>query len=134
MPYDSYSVNVDSAIKLLRNIKKFNRLSHVFLFKTGIAAAGSFPLPLNTNISASSRNGDHLNVNFTTGPGNLAPIPVPVLIFDSNGQIIVKYRLIWEMLGTYNVDGKIKGKPVSYTADGIMEYVSGGSILPTQKP
>ena len=38
------------------------------------------------------------------------------------------------MLGTYKVDGKIRGKPVSYTADGIMEYVSWGSILPTQKP
>jgi hypothetical protein len=54
-------------------------------------------------------------------------------MLDSNGQIMVKCRLIWEMLGTYNVSGKIKGKPVSYTADGIMEYVSGGSILPTQK-
>ena len=37
MPYDSYSIHVDSEIKLLRNIKKFNRLPHVFLFKTGIA-------------------------------------------------------------------------------------------------
>ena len=39
MPYDSYSIHVDSEIKLLRNIKKFNRLPHVFLFKTGIAVA-----------------------------------------------------------------------------------------------
>ena len=31
------------------------------------------------------------------------------------------------------VDGKIKGKPVSYTADGFMEYLSGGSILPKQQ-
>jgi hypothetical protein len=37
VPYDSYSIHVDSEIKLLRNIKKFNRLPHVFLFKTGIA-------------------------------------------------------------------------------------------------
>jgi hypothetical protein len=38
VPYDSYSIHVDSEIKLLRNIKKFNHLPHVFLFKTGIAA------------------------------------------------------------------------------------------------
>jgi hypothetical protein len=37
VPYDSYSIHVDNEIKLLRNIKKFNRLPHVFLFKTGIA-------------------------------------------------------------------------------------------------
>ena len=37
MPNDSYSVNVDSAIKLLRNIKIFNHRLHVILFKTGIA-------------------------------------------------------------------------------------------------
>ena len=40
MPYDSYSIHVDSEIKLLRNIKKFNRLPHVFLFKMGIATWG----------------------------------------------------------------------------------------------
>jgi hypothetical protein len=37
VPYDSYSIHVDNELKLLRNIKKFNRLPHVFLFKTGIA-------------------------------------------------------------------------------------------------
>jgi hypothetical protein len=94
--------------------------------------SGSFPLPLNTDISASSKTGDHLSIKFTTELGNTAPIPVPVPTIDSNGNIIVKYRLIWEMLGAYKVDGKIKGKPVSYTADGFMEYISGGSILPTQ--
>jgi hypothetical protein len=38
VPYDPYFIHVDSVIKLLRNIKKFNCLSHMFLFKTGIAA------------------------------------------------------------------------------------------------
>jgi len=52
-------------------------------------------------------------------------------MIDANGNIMVKYRLIWEMVGTYQVDGKIKGKPISYTADGFMEYVSGESISPT---
>jgi len=37
MPPDSYSVNVYSELKLLRNIIIFNHLSQVFLFKTGIA-------------------------------------------------------------------------------------------------
>jgi hypothetical protein len=37
MPLDSYFVNVDSEIKLLRNIRIFNHLSQVFLSKTGIA-------------------------------------------------------------------------------------------------
>jgi len=37
MPSDSYSVNVYSELKLLRNIIIFNHLSQVFLFKTGIA-------------------------------------------------------------------------------------------------
>ena len=37
MSQDSYSVNVDSEIKLLRNIRIFNHRLHVFLFKTGIA-------------------------------------------------------------------------------------------------
>jgi hypothetical protein len=108
----------------------FPDIGDIPLYPGAVLPAGSFPLPLNTNIYASSRNGDYLNINFATEIGNSAPIPVPVLMLDSSGQIIVKYRLIWEMLGTYNVNGKIRGKPVSYTADGIMEYVSGGPVLP----
>ena len=42
----------------------------------------------------------------------------------------MKYRLIWEMTGTYQVNGKINGKPISFTTDGFMEYVSGKAILP----
>jgi hypothetical protein len=103
------------------------------LYPGAALPSGSFPLPLNTNISASSKAGDHLSIKFTTELGNTAPIPVPVPVIDSNGNLIIKYRLIWEMLGAYKVDGKIKGKPVSYTADGFMEYLSGSSILPTQQ-
>jgi len=95
--------------------------------------SGSFPLPLNTDISASSKTGDYLSIKFTTELENSSPVPVPVPMVDSSGHIIVKYRLIWEMLGIYKVDGKIKGKPVSYTADGFMEYLSGGSVLPKQQ-
>src|SRR5665811_727405 len=41
MPLDSYSGNVDSELKLLRNIRIFNLLSQVFLSKTGIAGDAS---------------------------------------------------------------------------------------------
>jgi hypothetical protein len=98
-----------------------------------ILPAGSFPLPLNTNISASSKTGDHLNIKFTTEPGNSSPLPVPVPMIDSSGHIIIKYRLIWEMYGTYKVDGKIKGKPISFTSNGFMEYVARNAIPPQIK-
>ncbi|MBW6516877.1 MAG: hypothetical protein K0A89_00015 [ANME-2 cluster archaeon] len=35
-----------------------------------------------------------------------------------------KYLVIWEMTGTYVVNGCIDGKPVSYTSKGFMEYVA----------
>ena len=71
----------------------FLDIGEIPLYPGAVLPAGSFPLPLYTDISASSRNGDHLNVNFTTGPGNSAPIPVPVLMLDSNGQIIISFNL-----------------------------------------
>ncbi|MFZ2071674.1 MAG: hypothetical protein WAV32_08810 [Halobacteriota archaeon] len=45
-----------------------------------------------------------------------APLPIPIGIN--------KYLVIWELTGTYNVNGYIDGKPVSYTAKGFMEYVA----------
>ena len=101
------------------------------LYPGAVLPTGSFPLPLNTDVFASSKTGDYLNIKFTTELGHSAPLPLSVPVIDANGNIMVKYRLIWEMVGTYQVDGKIKGKPISYTADGFMEYVSGESISPT---
>jgi hypothetical protein len=85
---------------------------------------GSFPLPLNTDILVSSDSDDYLNITFTTEQGHCAPLPVAVPAIE-NGMPLLKYRIIWEMIGTYQVDGEIDGKPISYTADGFMEYVTG---------
>ncbi|KAF5419437.1 MAG: hypothetical protein C5S45_06465 [Candidatus Methanocomedens sp.] len=44
--------------------------------------------------------------------------PLPVLVG------VDKYLVIWELTGTYVVNGCIDGKPVSYTSKGFMEYVA----------
>jgi hypothetical protein len=102
----------------------------ISLYPGASLPAGSFPLPLNTNISVSSGSRDHLNINFTADQGRCAPLPLSVPTIDRNGNVLIKYRIIWEMIGAYQVEGKINGKPISYTADGFMEYVSGISISP----
>jgi hypothetical protein len=48
---------------------------------------------------------------------------------DAHGNMKMEYRLIWEMIGTYEVNGKINGKPISFTTDGFTEYVFGEAIL-----
>ncbi|WP_440945766.1 hypothetical protein ACSAZL_16915 [Methanosarcina sp. T3] len=102
----------------------------------------SFPLPLDTDILASSDSGDYLTIKFTTESVHCVPLLVAVPMTDSNGSpltdeygnIIIKYRIIWEMIGTYQVDGEIDGKPISYIADGFMEYVSGEPATPISFP
>ena len=95
--------------------------------------AGSFPLPLNTDILVSSDSGDRLNIEFTTTSEHSTPLPVSVPTIDENGNVTLKYRVIWEMIGTYQVNGEIDGKPVSYVADGFMEYVTGDSVSPVSQ-
>lgn len=92
--------------------------------------AGSFPLPLDTEILVSSGSGDHLNIEFTTDSEHSTPLPVSVPIIDENVNVTLKYRVIWEMIGTYQVNGEIDGKPVSYVSNGFMEYVTGDSVSP----
>jgi hypothetical protein len=112
-------------------IKHFNFNSTTIPLYTGdVLPAGSFPLPLNTNIFVSSNNGDYLNIEFVTEVKHSVPLPITLPVFDANGNTIMKYRLIWEMTGAYHVNGKINGKPISFTTNGFMEYVSGKSILP----
>ena len=92
-----------------------------------VLPAGSFPLPRETSIIASnatSPDTDTLEIGFNTEQS----VPLPVVIIDGSGNI--KYRVIWEMIGTYQVNGTIGGNPVSYTADGFMEYVSGVPVSP----
>lgn len=95
--------------------------------------AGSFPLPLKTDILVSSGCGDYLNIEFTNKPEHSVPLPVSVPTVDENENVIIKYRVIWEMIGTYQVNGEIDGKPVSYVADGFMEYVTGDSVSPVSQ-
>ncbi len=92
-----------------------------------VLPAGSFPLPMETNITvsnASSPDSGNLEIGFSTQQS----VPLPVIIIDGSGNI--KYRVLWEMIGTYQVNGTIGGEPVSYTAGGFMEYVSGMPVSP----
>ena len=59
------------------------------------------------------------------------PLPITLPVFDANGNTIMKYRLIWELTEVYQVNGKLNGKPISFTTDGFMEYVSGNLFCPT---
>jgi hypothetical protein len=120
-------------------IKHSNFVNMTIPLNTGaVLPSGSFPLTLNTDISVSSEIGDYLNIKFVTDAGHSVPILLPIPVIDANGNPIkdanentmLKYRLIWEMIGTYQVHGNIRGKPISFTADGFMEYVSGKAILP----
>lgn len=107
-----------------------------------ILPQGSFYFPQNTLLNASSGS-DTLKVEFTTQ----RPVPLPVMIQDGNeienesvnesmnesmneSESGIKYRIIWEMTGVYQVNGVIDGKPISYTADGFMEYVAGEPVSP----
>ena len=111
------------------NIHNFNTqdipISQV-LFLPG----NSFPLPFNTKINVSSRSGDYLNINFTTDFARSSAIPITIPTLDTNGNMVTEFRIIWEMRGTYQVNGKIKGKPISFTSNGFMEYVAGDAVLP----
>ncbi|MDQ1253316.1 MAG: hypothetical protein QG646_2471 [Euryarchaeota archaeon] len=90
----------------------------------------SFPLPFNTKINVSSRSGDYLNINFTTDFARSSAIPITIPTLDTNGNMVTEFRIIWEMRGTYQVNGEIKGKPISFTSNGFMEYVAGDAVLP----
>ncbi len=111
-----------------------------------ILPEGFFTFPQNTLVNASSGS-ETLKIKFTTRQ----PVPLPVMIPVGNDSGIkdgtkdgikdgnesgiesgseIKYRIIWEIIGTYQVAGEIDGKSVSYTADGFMEYVAGESVSP----
>ena len=60
-------------------------------------------------------DGDNsMRISFSTE--DVTPIPVQIGIN--------KYLVIWELTGTYEVNGCIDGKSVSYTSEGFMEYVA----------
>lgn len=76
------------------------------------------PFLLVTVLNAASDEGT-INILFTTE--YFTPIPIPIGI-DEYG--VIKYLVIWEITGTYDVNGFINGKPVSYTTKGFLEYVA----------
>jgi hypothetical protein len=90
----------------------------------------SFPLPFNNKVTVSSRSGDYLNINFTTDFAHSSAIPITISTLDTSGKVVTKFRIIWEMRGSYQVNGKIKGKPISFNSNGFMEYVAGEAVLP----
>jgi hypothetical protein len=95
-----------------------------------ILPQGSFSFPQNTLLNASSGS-DTLKIEFTTQRS----VPLTVMIPDGSESgnesgAVIKYRIIWEMIGTYQINGVIDGKPISYTADGFMEYVAGEPVSP----
>lgn len=71
------------------------------------------PFPTSAVITTVSDTGS-LNILFTAS--SFTPIPLPA----GEG----KYLVIWELTGTYEVNGYINGKPVSYTTIGFYEYVA----------
>lgn len=70
------------------------------------------PFPSMTVLSATSAQ-DSISIVFTTEH----PTPLPILL--EGGQ----YLVIWEIYGTYEVNGSIDGKAISYTTEGFLEYV-----------
>ncbi len=71
----------------------------------------SFPLVTVLNANDSENT---MSISFITE--DVTPLPVLVGVD--------KYLVIWELTGTYVVNGCIDGKPVSYTSKGFMEYVA----------
>ncbi len=55
-----------------------------------------------------------MSISFITK--DVTPLPVPIGVN--------KFLVIWELTGTYEVNGCIDGKSVSYTSKGFMEYVA----------
>jgi hypothetical protein len=44
---------------------------------------------------------------------------IPILLESGKG-----YRIVWELIGSYEVSGYIDGKQISYTTKGYLEYVA----------
>ena len=71
------------------------------------------PFPMVTVLNATS-DGDTLNIMFNTDYFT----PIPILIGDN------EFLVIWEMTGTYYVNGSINGKSINYETKGFLEYVA----------
>ncbi|WP_091932798.1 hypothetical protein [Methanolobus profundi] len=72
--------------------------------------------PRQTVINATSDDGDWVNITFTAKQP--VPLPIPLTPLDPG------YLIIWEIIGEYEVEGVIDGKPVSFVAGGFLEYAA----------
>lgn len=59
-------------------------------------------------------------------------IPLPIPTLDNTGEPTV--LIIWELLGTYSVEGVIDGVPLSYTEKGFMEDAGPIKALSNEEP
>lgn len=73
-----------------------------------------FPYPMVTVLNAVSGE-NRINIEFNVE--HVLPIPMP--LESGHG-----YRMIWELVGTYEVNGVINGKIVSYQTKGYLEYIA----------
>jgi hypothetical protein len=71
------------------------------------------PFPMVTVLNATSYE-DTLNITFVTD--YVTPIPIPIGFNE--------FLVIWEMTGTYYVNGSIDGKSICYKTKGFLEYVA----------
>ena len=113
-------------LKIEHNLTSFNETFPIPVQGIALPIA-SFPLPVETNVSASNATAPDAN-NLEIGFNTEQSVLVPIVIVDENES--VKFRVLWGMIGNYQVNGTIGGEPVSYTADGFMEYVSGMPVSP----
>lgn len=73
-----------------------------------------FPYPTVTLLNAVSGIN---RVNIIFNLEQVMPIPMPL---ESGAS----YRMIWELIGTYEVNGTINGRIVSYKTKGYLEYIA----------
>lgn len=80
------------------------------------------PYPTVNVINAKSGS-DKLIIRFTTE--QVTPIMLPLQPEGVNG-----YKIVWELVGKYEVNGKINGEKVKFETNGYMEYVGEPLLLP----
>ncbi len=76
----------------------------------------------------SEDSGNIITIAFETEQA--IPIPIPTL--DNTGEPTI--LIIWELLGTYSVEGVIDGVPLSYTEKGFMEDAGPIKVLSNEDP
>jgi hypothetical protein len=74
--------------------------------------------PNQTVINATSDTGDWINITFTAEQPTALPIALGTF------PPLPEFLIIWEIIGTYEVEGVIDGKPVSFVAEGFLEYAA----------